>query len=72
VGTANATALLLLLLPPAVCMCMQVAAFAMGRGPLALPNCPWLQELHRFGVVLSFPVIPTAGGHCNSLLAAQQ
>ncbi|WIA10148.1 hypothetical protein OEZ85_010353 [Tetradesmus obliquus] len=38
----------------------KVAAFAMGRGPLALPDCPWLQELPRFGAVLSFPIIPRA------------
>jgi hypothetical protein len=45
---------------------LQVAAFAMGRGPLALPNCPWLEELPRFGAVLSFPVIPKAGRTCKS------
>jgi hypothetical protein len=37
----------------------------MGRGPLALPNCPWLEELPRFGAVLSFPVIPKAGERCK-------
>jgi hypothetical protein len=49
---------------------LQVAAFAMGRGPLALPNCPWLEELPRFGAVLSFPVIPKAGKRCRMFLPA--
>lgn len=40
---------------------MQVAAFAFGRGPLALKQCPWLGELKKFGAVLSFPVVPKAG-----------
>jgi hypothetical protein len=38
----------------------KVAAFAFGRGPLALKDCPWLGELKKFGAVLSFPVVPKA------------
>jgi len=37
-----------------------VAAYAFGRGPLALP-LPWLNQLTKFGAVLSMPVIPRAG-----------
>eukprot|EP00878_Enallax_costatus_P037042 GHUV01041761.1.p2 GENE.GHUV01041761.1~~GHUV01041761.1.p2 ORF type:complete len:193 (-),score=33.69 GHUV01041761.1:451-1029(-) len=41
-------------------MLAQVAAYAFGRGPLALKDCPWLGDLKKFGAVLSFPVIPKA------------
>eukprot|EP00775_Hariotina_reticulata_P004246 gene4246-4496_t len=37
----------------------KVAAYAFGRGPLALP-LPWLNQLTKFGAVLSMPVIPRA------------
>eukprot|EP00879_Flechtneria_rotunda_P005117 GHRR01005399.1.p1 GENE.GHRR01005399.1~~GHRR01005399.1.p1 ORF type:complete len:454 (+),score=149.12 GHRR01005399.1:1151-2512(+) len=37
---------------------LQVAAFGIGRGPLALPDCPWLDNLAKFGAVLSMPIIP--------------
>lgn len=39
----------------------QVAAFAMGRGPLAMQQCKWTQNLLQFGAVLSLPVIPRDG-----------
>lgn len=40
---------------------VQVAAFAMGRGPLAMEQCGWAQNLLQFGVVLALPVIPKDG-----------
>lgn len=41
--------------------CSQVAAFAMGRGPLAMSQFSWARNLLQFGVVLSLPVIPKDG-----------
>lgn len=42
-------------------MLLQVAAYAMGRGPLSMQRCSWTQNLLQFGVVLSLPVIPKDG-----------
>jgi hypothetical protein len=40
---------------------LQVIAYAMGRGPLAMSHCSWTQNLLQFGVVLSTPIIPRDG-----------
>jgi hypothetical protein len=54
-----------------VCLLLlvQVAAFAMGRGPLAMSHCTWTQNLLQFGVVLSLPVIPKDGEEHDSCAA---
>jgi hypothetical protein len=39
----------------------------MGRGPLAMSQCAWTQNLLQFGVVLALPVIPTDGGYSSAL-----